>query len=389
MSEETQTPLETRLRARLSNTLASTGNFFVPENPDIAPKSQFGDLLADPRVSKEVDPVALCEFPSHYSFFGSRTILRQVRRTDLYADNRLDLLEEPVGVPGHGLRRMAPETVAEGFIDFLLDETRERVQGCTHLGLLLSGGMDSRIVAAALAELQRSGSRFAVTCFTWGQPGTRDVVYAERIANHYGWGFEYFGIDAETLLQNVAETAGNGCFYSAIHLHAMPAVARRAEDLGVELMLAGSYGDSIGRAEYGGRHVTKLPAIEHRLRNWYGLLDPVLFRTCRVQSARELARCRRQYGDQSKLAVIELDRQLHYMRNMLGSAMNVIDARVPLAQAFTSRPIVDFMWSLAPACRTDEVYLFVLRTLDPELCWRFHGRERESRFCNQLPRQIT
>ena len=377
MSEETRTSLETRLRARLSNTLASTGNFFVPENSAITPTSQFGDVLADPRVSKEVDPVALCEFPGHYSFFGSRTILRQVRRTDLYADSRQELLETPVGVPGHGRRTMAPEAATEGFINLLLDETRERVRGCTHLGLLLSGGMDSRIVAAALAELQRSGSEFVVTCFTWGQAGTRDVVYAERIARHYGWGFEQFEIDSATLWDNVHESARSGCFHSGMHLHAMPAVSKRALELGVELMLAGSYGDSIGRAEFRGSHVSMLCSVDHRLWNWFGLIDEALFEQCRVETAEEIDRCRRLYGKQSGVAVVELDNQLHYMRNMLGSAMNTINQYVPISQAFTSRPMVEYMWSLAPECRSDEVYFFALRQLDPtllELPWARTGK---------------
>ena len=367
MSEETRTSLQSRLRARLSNTLASTGTFFVPENPDIKPTSHFGDVLADPSVSKEIDPVALCEFPGHYSFFGSRTILRQVHRTDLYADNRLELLEMPIGVPGHGQRKMPAESVAEGFVELLLDETRERVQGCRHLGLLLSGGMDSRIVAAALAKLQRSGSEFSVTCFTWGQPGTRDVVYAGRIARHYNWDFEHFKIDSEILWENVLETARTGCFHSAMHLHAMSAVAKCAAELGVELMLAGSYGDSIGRAEYSGSHVSSLAPIETRIRNWYGLFDEALFENCKTQTLEEIDRCHRLYGNECGLAVVELDYQLHYMRNMLGSAMSVIDARVPLAQAFTSRSIVEFIWSLAPASRTDKIYMFVLRQLDSAL----------------------
>ena len=367
MSEETRTSLQSRLRARLSNTLASTGTFFVPENPDIKPTSHFGDVLADPSVSKEIDPVALCEFPGHYSFFGSRTILRQVHRTDLYADNRLELLEMPIGAPGHGQRRMEPEYVAEAFIELLLDETQVRVRDCKNIGLLLSGGMDSRIVAAALAEMQRSGWEFTVTCFTWGQAGTRDVVYAERIASHYNWGFEHFKIDSETLWDNAQEAARSGCFHSGMHLHAMPAVAKRAVELGVELMLAGSYGDSIGRAEYSGSHVSSLAAIEKRMRNWYGALDETLFKECRKQTLAEIRRCRKLYGRQSALGVIELDYQLHYMRNMLGSAMSVIDTRVPLAQAFTSRPIVEFMWALEPGSRTDEVYLFVLRELDSSL----------------------
>ena len=377
MSQEPAVTLESRLRARLSNTLASTGTFFAPTNPAITPTSQFRDLLADQQVGKEIDPVALCEFPSHYAFFGSRTILRQVRRTDLYSDGRSELLASPVGVPAHGHRKMKAEKIAECFVELLLEETRQRIRDCSHLGLMLSGGMDSRIVAAALAELQRSGWEFAVTCFTWGQAGTRDVVYAERIARHHGWGFEHFGIDSETLWENVRATAKGGCFHSAMHLHSMPTVAKRALELGVELMLAGSYGDSVGRAEFRGTHISMLRPVHHRPWNWFGLIEEQLFNQCRVETLNEIERCRRLYGEQSGLAITELDNQLHYMRNMLGSAMDAIDVQVPISQSFTSRPMVEYMWSLAPDCRNDEVYFFALRALDPvllELPWARTGK---------------
>ena len=124
------------------------------------------------------------------------------------------------------------------------------VEGCCCLG-----GMDSRIIAAALAELQRSGSEFPSPASPWGKAGTRDVAYAERIAGHYGW--RTFDIDADTLWDNVRNHSKR-LFHSAMHLHAMPAVAKRAAELGVELMIAGSYGDSIGRAEYSGSHVSSL-----------------------------------------------------------------------------------------------------------------------------------
>lgn len=377
MKIESATSFEDRLRNRLKHTLASTGHFFVPDNLAIAPRRRFKDLLEDPCVSKEIDPAALCEFPSHYAFFGSRTILRHARRTDWYAMDHQELSNGAVATPPHDQRTMPAEQLAEGFVRRLLDETRERIRDCTHLGLLLSGGMDSRIVAAALAELQRSGWEFQVTCFTWGQPNARDTVYARRIANHYGWRFIHFALDAETLWRNVVEVARSGCFHSAMHLHAMPNVAERAEQLDIDLMLAGSYGDSIGRAEYSGLHVSHLPPIDRSLRNWYGLLDEQLFRKCRIETVKELDRCRKLYGNRSERTARELDRQLHYMRNMLGSAMDVIDARVPLAQAYTSRSIVEFMWSLAPESRVDDIYYFVLRTLDPvllEIPWARTGR---------------
>jgi len=359
--------LDSCLRSRLNNSLASTGIFFSPGNPAITPTIRFREHLENLAPELEIDPVALCEFPSHYAFFGSRTILRNIRRSDWYTENCLERLDAPVELPTHGHRIVPPEQASTQLIELLLDETRARIKDCQHVGLLLSGGMDSRIVAAAIGELQRSRADIHVTCFTWGQEGTRDVAYARQIARYYGWNFERFEINAATLWDNVIAAAEEGCFHSALHLHAMPAVANRALELNIDLMIAASYGDSIGRAEYSGLHVSSLPPIKNRMRNWYGIFDEGLFNCCKSQSFVELDRCHRLYGKVSNASRNELDFQLHYMRNMLGSAMNVIDSRVPLAQAFTSRPLVEYMWSLDVKCRTDEIYLFVLRQIAPEL----------------------
>lgn len=314
-----------------------------------------------------IDPVALAEFPTGYSFFGGRTLLREARRTGFFEKAIGGADDTGTSVPAHSKGDASPGKIAEGFRDLLLLEMRSRVRDCKRVGLLLSGGMDSRVAAAVLATLQKGGGTFEVTCFCWGRGDTRDPVYARTIADKYGWGFEHFEVDAEVLLANVEETARNGCFHSAQHLHAMPQVAARARALEMDIMFAASYGDSIGRAEYGGVHVSKLPPVEGRLRNWYDLIEPGLFERCRKETISEIERCRRLYGEQSALAINELDQQLHYMRNMLGSAMSVIDARVPLAQAFTSAEVVEYMWCFNPGCRNDEVYWHLLNALDKEL----------------------
>lgn len=351
----------------LADSLGFTGWFSDPTDPELGPELHFSSVIASPGVVRDIDCTALCEFPTRYTFFGKRTLLRSIRRSDLFSKEPCDDGAEPLRVPRHADYEATAMEVAEGLSERLLSETRERVNGRGQVGILLSGGMDSRVIAAILRMVQQETGNFAVTCFCWGHPDTRDPVYARLIAQKYGWRFEHFHVSGESLLANVDHAARNGCFHSAQHLHAMPQVAERARQLGIEVMLAASYGDGIGRAEYGGVHVGKLHPIERRLRNWYDLLEPDLFGRFQRETLTEIARCRRRYGVQSKLATNELDQQQHYMRNMLGSAMSVIDADIPLAQSFTSREVVEYMWGFAPKSRDDEVYLYALRGLDPEL----------------------
>jgi len=64
----------------------------------------------------------------------------------------------------------------------------------------------------------------------------------------------------------------------------------------------------------------------------------------------------------------ELDMQENYMRRMISHAMDYARQFCDLHQAFTSEEVVSYMWSLAPECRTDEIYHELLRGLDPRLC---------------------
>ena len=364
------------LRRRLADSLSSYGKFQLESESGSVLHSSFNGVLGS-SVDFELDPVAISDFLGHYAFFGSHTLLKQVRRTDFHVANELGETSQLVRIPKHGQEPVPAHEVASRLLELMLQETERRIHGCEHIGLLLSGGMDSRIVAAVLRHLQQRGNGFQVTCFTWGDPATRDPVYAQRIASRYGWCFEHFSIGPELLWENVNTVAANGCFHSALHLHAMVPVGARAAELGVQLMLAGSYGDSVGRAEYSRVHVSKLKPIERRIRNWYGLMEPSIYEECRPQTLLEIQRCRDLYGASDGPLIRELDLQLHYMRNMLGSAMSVIDAQVPLAQAFTSREVVEYMWGLAPECRTDEIYFQVLSELEPELLeipWARTGR---------------
>jgi asparagine synthase (glutamine-hydrolysing) len=325
-----------------------------------------------------LDAVAIAEAVGCQALIGDRTIVRDIKRTPWLSKISPDcdsITDLPI--PEHGQRRASPEIIAVELVKALRRELSDVAIGKKKIGILLSGGMDSRIVSAMLKSLQREGLECEVVAFCWGDPESRDPVYAKKIAEINEWQFEHLTIGPTTLANNIAVSANQGCAFAANHLHAMPDVANRAKELGIECMIAASYGDSIGRAEYSGRHVDRLYPIEYRLHNTFQLLNPHLHEQLTRESLGAMDRYHQRFGNEPAIAITELDYQLHYMRNQLGTCMAVIEETVPLFQAFTSLNVVRSMWSYHPDCRDDRVYAHVLNSLDPtllEIPWARTGK---------------
>lgn len=170
----------------------------------------------------ELDAVALTEFPSRYTFLGDRTLFKEVKRTQWLTDVYNANFELP---PKHCHRKASSQEIAEGLYPLLKSEVAKHIGKSQHVGILLSGGMDSRIIAGVLKKIQAKRNEFKVTVFCWGHKDARDPAYANRIADNYNWDFEHFNITAATLRRNIAISAKEGCLYSAQHLHAMEEVA--------------------------------------------------------------------------------------------------------------------------------------------------------------------
>ncbi len=330
----------------------------------IQDQGDFSDTLKAAKKPIEIDVVALTEFPWKYTFLGDRTIVKSVRRTQWFSSSPRGVFHVP---PRHGNKMDSAINIAGLLQAALKKEISGYIVGKKNIGILLSGGMDSRMVAGILKSIQAEKHDLNVTVFCWGMTSTRDPVYSERIATMYGWAFEYFDITPQLLKRNITICAKEGCFYSPSHLHAMPDVAQRASDLGMDCILAASYGDSIGRSEYSGRKVTELPAMKDKIQNVFGLINDAVYEQCKAESIAEIDRYHDLYRENEDWAENELDYQLHYMRNQLGTCMSLISKRVPLIQCFCSKEIVELMWSYHPDCRTDKIYLHMLKNIDPQL----------------------
>lgn len=268
-------------------------------------------------------------------------------------------------LPEHQDKKMAAKEIADVLKRKLEEELRTFVQGKSTVGILLSGGMDSRIVAGILRQLQEQRDfNGSVVGLTWGIDDCRDVIYAREISERFGWDFVHFPLGPDLLKNNIHLTAQRGAEYSPVHLHAMPDVSLMK---GVDGILAGSYGDSIGRGEYSGRKVNRLPSIlEHNL-NHFGFLRKGYEKNALLNIKEDLSLSRSSFPNRSELSYREVEMQMHYMRRQLNACMEVIDDNIPLYQAFSSPDVFGFIWSLSPECRTDETYQSLLQSLPGNL----------------------
>lgn len=337
--------------------------------------SDLTECLQSLGANRRIDPVAVLGILMKNYPLATRTLVQGVERTPWMG------LPDGTGcwayaeLPRHGNLSLSSREIALELIRRLKKEATAFLSGKKTVGILLSGGMDSRVVAGIVRSLQNSGDYTGqAVALAWGVAGSRDVVYAHRLANKFGWDFVHFPLSAEVLHQNIVLAAERGAEYSPVHLHAMSQVAATE---GLDGILAGSYGDSIGRGEYSGRHVSRLPDILVRHLNLFALMRKDFEKNALTELRRDLNESRELFPDRSETAYREIEMQMHYMRRQLRVCMDVIGETVPLYQMFTSPDVFGFVWSLSLECRTDHVYRDLLSELSDDLLqvpWARNGK---------------
>jgi asparagine synthase (glutamine-hydrolysing) len=148
--------------------------------------SEIKVVVAALGISSDLSPVGMIELVALGHNIQDRTVLEQV--SVLPAGTVFSF-----GVNGVSKRRYYRFAYAEStyrrtsrewgetISDCLKRNVSKYLQGEGRKGLFLSGGLDSRLVAGAIARQDRH-----VRAFTYGAPGSREVVYAGEIARTLG-----------------------------------------------------------------------------------------------------------------------------------------------------------------------------------------------------------
>ncbi|HUT29793.1 MAG TPA: asparagine synthase-related protein [Sedimentisphaerales bacterium] len=294
---------------------------------------------------------------------GDRTLVNEVKRqpwlSQIGPENEPQLEE----IPPHGRLLTSPERIAEDLCRLLCEEALIACQQKKEIYVLLSGGLDSRIVAGIMAKLHKEG-KIAVKpiCVTWGLKDCRDVVYGRMVADILGSDWQHVGLSAKDMIANIEEVTRIGSLVSPVHLHRVQWLSEVSKDA---LVIASSYGDMVGRAEFSGQHLLDLDYL--RPANPFGLVHNSVVRSAYEGAMNDLRALHRRSLGQPRYVTCEHEMHGHYTRNMLGQAMSAINYLAQVYQMFTNPKVYSYMWSIHPALRNDQVYAVLLEQLDHRL----------------------
>jgi asparagine synthase (glutamine-hydrolysing) len=319
-------------------------------------------ISALPPKQRVIDPVAFLELLSFNYMLGNRTLVQGVNRMPWRATLRADgRIERRPPIP-HGNAEVAPEQAARELRARLERELLEATEGRERILLQLTGGLDSRVVAGILKKLEPQISG-AIVCTTWGQRSSRDVAYAERIAHWYDWEFIHIPYEVELTWANIQRGAiWGGSEVAGFHLHGREWFRHCAPQ---DLVIAASFGDMVGRAEFSSIHLSRLTL--ESISNPWDLVSPSLADECIKAAMLDRATAWEGEADDTLHVRCELDQQENYVRRMLAHASDYIRQFCAVHQAFTSEDVVSYMWGLAAQCRTDAIYHCLLKGLDAKL----------------------
>lgn len=309
------------------------------------------------------DPAAILSLISFGYSCGDRTLLKEIRCRpwlSKVADGTVHLNE----IPPHGRIWQTHSKIAENLKKLLLREAIKACEGREHIYLLLSGGLDSRIVAGILGILYQEGQLInKPITITWGLKNSRDVVYARAVAEICGLHWEHVSIGPENIIANIELCAASlAGLVPPSHLHHMMWFKNVSKDA---IVLNGSYGDSVGRAEFSGRHVLELDYL--RPANYFNILKKGCYLAANEGLQADLKALHERSADQPKYVYCEHEMQGHYMRGMIGHSMSIINHWCSLYHMFTDPEVYSYMWSIHPTQRDDNVYAELLEKINPQL----------------------
>ncbi len=170
-------------------------------------------LLAAGEVDTSIDPVALHHYLSFHSVVPApRTILTGVRKLPPATVRVITIdgasTERRYWAPSHERRPadagMTARDWAEAVLEGLRTAVRRRMVADVPVGVLLSGGLDSSLIVALLAQEGQSGLKtFSVGFEAAGGESGDEFHYSDIVAEHFGTDHEQIMVPAAGLLPNV------------------------------------------------------------------------------------------------------------------------------------------------------------------------------------------
>jgi len=312
-----------------------------------------------------IDLTAITSFLSVGQFSKNRTLFNEIKRLPWLAEPLSGGDFTELKIPKHEFKTASDKQLANILFEKLCSEAREVIKQSSNIYILLTGGLDSRIVAGVYSYLYANGElKEKPKCLTWGLEDSRDVYYAKLMAKKLDFDWQHIPLGPETVIENIHKC---GKYLGLLHSPEMLHSALWFKNLPADAMvIAGSYGDSIGRGEFSNIHLLQLERKQPK--NTYDLLVPEAF-VIGAKGLNEDLNYIHQRGGNDTLKYMQCEywMQGYRMRNGLCHALSVINRYANIYQMFTSPDVYEFIWSLHPSKRDDNIYMSLLKNHFPEL----------------------
>jgi phenylacetate-coenzyme A ligase PaaK-like adenylate-forming protein len=295
---------------------------------------------------------------------GDHTLINEIRRRPWLSSIGTDKRPKLEKIPPHDTMSRSHDRIAGGLIRLVREEIVRACKGFKDVYIMLSGGLDSRIVAAITSRAAREGEiQSEPIAVTWGLADSRDVVYGEATAKILGLPWLHADLSPGDMQVNIQNAVNSlGCLIPGVHLHGTDWFKNVPKDA---LVLSSSYGDGVGRAEFSGGHILEIPYLEPA--DYYGLLNHDVLHDAHGLLTSTLRELHDRTPGQPGYVLCEHERQGHYMRGMIAHAMSIINDYCTVYQVFTAPETYSYMWAIHPSLRTDDVYARMLEKLDADL----------------------
>jgi asparagine synthase (glutamine-hydrolysing) len=219
--------------------------YYARVNDDFIFASGVRALLAEPALSRSVDAVGVTQFVVHDHLLDDRTLLSAARllpQASILTFHQNQLQIRPywtLRYPEHYNERPEADYV-EQFVHYLRQAVGRQQPNNKPAGVLLSGGLDSRILLALLGD----GIAGDLHTFTFGIPGCDDALIAREVAAKVGTRHHFFELKSDWLLKLAGEavrvTDGLG---NIVNLHVLATLRNEAQH--AQVMYKGFMGDAL------------------------------------------------------------------------------------------------------------------------------------------------
>ncbi|MAT44684.1 MAG: hypothetical protein CL609_20305 [Anaerolineaceae bacterium] len=188
-------------------------------------------LLVDHNISRSVDLTAISEIFTFDHILGQRTMLSNIKlmpQGSILTFSNGELTIKPYHF--FQLTQQHPLRSVDSYIEEYMMHMKKAIQRQYHgesgIGLMLSGGLDSRFILALMADI----SKQPLHTFSWSIPGSDDARFAKEAAKKAGTIHHFFELPSDWILEKgekaIRLTDGNA---NIINLHAFANIEQESQ----------------------------------------------------------------------------------------------------------------------------------------------------------------